>query len=162
MSTLGIPGLLLWEGPPGPRRATADRKGPGGPALGGATGLAGISYPCCFGRRVPRPSPNPRDPVRFVNHEYVTTEDLSVNEIESISEWVLEHVFKIPNAVPETDDSDSVPIVKHLVDYYFVNNHFLAAIIPATFSVSFKAVHLFVISFWSCDAVFDLIKPPKH
>lgn len=102
------------------------------------------------------------DPVRFVNQEYVTTEDLSVNEIESISEWVLEHVFKIPNAVPETDDFDSVPIVKHLVDYYFVNNHFLAAIIPATFSISFKAVHLFVISFWSCDAVFDLIKPPKH
>lgn len=98
------------------------------------------------------------DPVRFVNHRYVTTEDLSVNEIKSISEWILEDVCNIPNAVPETDDDDATSIVKHFVDYYFFNNHFLAASIPISFSLSFKAVHLFVPSLWYCDAIIDLIK----
>jgi len=102
------------------------------------------------------------DPVRFVDHKFVSDDDLSVNEIESISEWFLEHVLHIHNAVPERNEDDSSSIVKHFVDYYFVNNHFIATVIPSCISISFKVVHFFAPSFWDCDHVFILIQPPRQ
>ena len=102
------------------------------------------------------------DPVRFVNNKFVSEDDLSVNEIESISEWFLEHVLHIHNAVPETNEDDSTSVVKHFVDYYFFNNHFIATVIPSFISISFKVVHFFAPSFWHCDPVFILIQPPRH
>lgn len=101
------------------------------------------------------------DPVRFENNKYPPTEDLSINQIESISEWVLEGLLHINNAVPETGDDDSAVVVKHIATYYFIHNYVMPVLIPPGVTLHFKAIHIFIASLWECDIVNVLTKPPR-
>ncbi len=55
-------------------------------------------------------------------------EDLSINEMESVAEVILEKAFLIDNALPETDDPDSDNMVKKVevcmttIAFYFNND----------------------------------------
>ncbi|MCC5945953.1 MAG: hypothetical protein JJT94_13560 [Bernardetiaceae bacterium] len=53
----------------------------------------------------------------------IQTEDTSINEIESVMEFVLECVLDIEDAIPEHDEGDNQNPLKTLtVVYWFVNN----------------------------------------
>lgn len=60
---------------------------------------------------------DPPDLLQNIDADPELEEDLSVNEIESISELILEQGFHWVNAVPETDDPDSDNIVKKVEIY---------------------------------------------
>lgn len=102
------------------------------------------------------------DSIRFVNNNYVSTEDLSINEMESISEWVLEKIFGITNAVPEYDDDDVNSIVKVFIDQFVLTERFIPEI-----STLFKTIHtekvypIYKASSWYCVTKPVLKQPPK-
>jgi hypothetical protein len=49
------------------------------------------------------------------------TEDLSINEMESIAEWVLEEGLNIENAIPEQDETDNEDTFQKALDFVFQN-----------------------------------------
>jgi hypothetical protein len=55
---------------------------------------------------------DPPDVLANLDADVELEEDLSVNEMESITEVLLEKAFDIENAVPENDDPDSDNFVK--------------------------------------------------
>lgn len=55
---------------------------------------------------------DPPDLLKNLDNDFALEEDVSVNEMESISEVVLEKVLDLHNAVPETDDEDSETLLK--------------------------------------------------
>jgi len=75
-----------------------------------------------------------------VNPDWVS-EDLSVNDMESISEIICEQILHIDNAFPEFDDHDNndggAPIITHL-DLFFYNQPVIA-IMPFTYTHSHYA-----------------------
>ncbi|MDX2194931.1 MAG: hypothetical protein NW207_00805 [Cytophagales bacterium] len=64
---------------------------------------------------------DPPDAQYNADYDYELEEDLSVNEMESISEVVLEEVLDIDNAVPETDDSDTEGTLKKVEKTEIIN-----------------------------------------
>lgn len=72
-------------------------------------------------------------------HLYVTLsgevkEDLSVNEMESIAEWTLEHLLNLTNAVPEHDDADQVHPIKAFF-YWVAPDTLLSFLLPPIIAV---------------------------
>ena len=55
---------------------------------------------------------DPPDMLKNMDLDPELEEDLSINEIESFSELVMEQAFNFENAFPETDDPDSDNVVK--------------------------------------------------
>jgi hypothetical protein len=102
---------------------------------------------------------DPPDVLRNVDADPELEEDLSVNEIESISEMVLEQAFDIENAVPETDDPDSDNFVKKVEIFspfekcYLVYFSIVLSKNPTTFFYS----QLDLVTFWS-----EIVNPPPE
>jgi hypothetical protein len=66
---------------------------------------------------------------------YYIPEDLSYNEVESITEYVLEHIFDLKNIVNEqedTDENDSFS-TKKAIDFSYYQ-HVLKSVLPYSFS----------------------------
>jgi hypothetical protein len=102
------------------------------------------------------------DSIRFVNNQYVSSEDLSVNEMESISEWVLEKIFGICNAVPEYDDDDATSFSKVFIDYFFIKAEYNTNISKILVSsIAEKPLYGYSPSFWYCVTKPVLKQPPK-
>lgn len=101
------------------------------------------------------------DSVRFVNNQYVSSEDLSVNEMESISEWVLEKIFGISNAVPEYDDDDATSFNKVFIDYFFTKAEYITNISKIVIPMVDKPLYGYSPSFWYCVTKPVLKQPPK-
>ena len=57
-------------------------------------------------------------------------ENLSVNEMESIGEWVLEHIPGVTNAMPEQDESDDYGKVTKAFYYWVASTN---SIVPVNF-----------------------------
>lgn len=55
---------------------------------------------------------DPPDLLQNLDDDIELEEDLSINEVETFYEFVMEKCFDIDNAVPETDDPDSDNLVK--------------------------------------------------
>lgn len=55
---------------------------------------------------------DPPDLLRNLDNDVALEEDISINEMESISEVVLEQVLDLDNAVPETHDEESDTYLK--------------------------------------------------
>lgn len=55
---------------------------------------------------------DPPDLLRNLDNDLALEEDVSINEMESISEVLLEKVFGMHNVVPETDDEDHETYLK--------------------------------------------------
>jgi hypothetical protein len=84
-------------------------------------------------------------------------EDLSLNEIESIVEFVLEDVFHIQNALPECDEQDeAAELVKTSVVY-------ISSPYPVSIARLFHGGTLFTFAPCSSDALqptLDILSPP--
>lgn len=76
---------------------------------------------------------DPPDVLKNIDNDLELEEDLSLNEIESIAELILESGFDIVNAVPESDDPDSDSFFKKydIFESNFKSFHFFVTIIPA-------------------------------
>lgn len=102
------------------------------------------------------------DTIRFVNNQYVSTEDLSINEMESISEWVLEKVFGITNAVPEYDDEDVNSICKVFMDQFVLTERYVANFPQVFMRFRPKSIYTtYKTSFWYCVSKPVLKQPPR-
>jgi len=69
--------------------------------------------------------------------DYAVAEDLSYNEIESITEWFTEDVLQIKDTFKETDeqgDEDNNGFIKKVVDLKFYQVHFEEETIPTILS----------------------------
>ncbi|MBY0426468.1 MAG: hypothetical protein K2Q22_12580, partial [Cytophagales bacterium] len=64
---------------------------------------------------------DPPDLLKNIDGDPELEEDLSINEIESFSELVLEQGFELENAVPETDDPDSDNLIKKVEIFSYEN-----------------------------------------
>lgn len=61
-------------------------------------------------------------------------EDLSINEIESVCELLLENCFGIENAIPEHEESDDESDVTNVGEDYFFQQLFVFVVLPPNFS----------------------------
>ena len=85
-------------------------------------------------------------------------EDLSVNDIESLVELVLETGLDLEDAVPEHDESDEDNKLRHLADFYCVLPAVIRFAVPALLSVSASAVYQ-----KSCPTqAFEIHSPPPE
>ncbi len=55
---------------------------------------------------------DPPDLLKNIDNDLALEEDLSINEIESVIELVVEQGLDIQNAIPESDDNDSEDFCK--------------------------------------------------
>jgi hypothetical protein len=66
---------------------------------------------------------DPPDILTNLDHDMELEEDLSINEMESISELILEKYFNLTDAVPENDDSESENLIKKIdIPHELVNS----------------------------------------
>jgi hypothetical protein len=62
----------------------------------------------------------------------IVSEDLSINEMESVSEWVLEHFLGCWNAIPERDEPDGDSVIsKVLVTWFMPQPAYYALPLPS-------------------------------
>lgn len=102
---------------------------------------------------------DPPDLLRNIDNDMALEEDLSVNEIESIAELVLEHGMDMENAVPESDDSDTENLLKkYEVVSFFQNNILDFAPIDFSMSIEHNSVVLHYFSAFSLS----LDSPPPQ
>jgi len=80
---------------------------------------------------------DPPDFLKNIDADIELEEDLTVNEIESIAELVLEHGMDMDNAIPETDDSDTENLLKkyEVVDF---DRQYVVDFIPFFFALSLE------------------------
>ena len=78
---------------------------------------------------------DPPDFLKNIDADIELEEDLSVNEIESIAEFVLEHGMDMDNAVPETDDSDTENLLKKYEVLNF-DRQYVVDFVPTVFTLS--------------------------
>jgi hypothetical protein len=71
---------------------------------------------------------DPPDLMQNMDNDFAFEEDLSVNEIESIVELVMEKGMDMKDAIPESDDSDSEDFCKKMEI-----NVFLVTFLPVEF-----------------------------
>lgn len=69
---------------------------------------------------------DPPDLLKNLDNDIALEEDVSVNEMESISEVVLEKVLDLHNAVPETDDEDAETLLKKVE----ISEHYYTLAVP--------------------------------
>lgn len=70
-------------------------------------------------------SVDPPDVLYNLDHDIHWEEDLSMNEIESVSEFVLEKCLDMTNAVPETEENDNLLVDKKLEIHTNWNDFFV-------------------------------------
>lgn len=69
---------------------------------------------------------DPPDLLKNLDNDIALEEDVSVNEMESISEVVLEKVLDLHNAVPETEDEDAETLLKKVE----ISEHHYTLVVP--------------------------------
>lgn len=100
------------------------------------------------------------DAIHVVNDRCVSTEDLSINEMESISEWILEHFFGITNAVPEYDDDDISSIHKVFIHQSLCRPEPIVYL-QQNYRIVEKSLYSYKPSFWYCVTKPVLEHPPR-
>lgn len=70
-------------------------------------------------------------------------EDLRVNEMESIGEWVLEHILGLTNAIPEHDASDESGHIAKSFFYWVAPDQFMSFLLPPAADTIHPAVYSF-------------------
>lgn len=94
-----------------------------------------------------------------MDNDMALEEDLSVNEIESIAELVLEHGMDMENAIPESDDSETENLLKKYEVISFFQNHLLD-FEPIYFSMSIE--HNAVVPHYFSAFSLSLDSPPPQ
>ncbi len=102
---------------------------------------------------------DPPDMLRNLDADPEMEEDLSVNEIESISELLLEKGLDMENAVPETDDPDSDNFVKKAEIFSSIEKCF---VVQFNIHFSEKSILFFyqpsaTVSIWT-----EILNPPPE
>ncbi len=87
-------------------------------------------------------------------------EDLSLNEMESFGELLLEQVLGFDNAVPEHDDAEDEANMAPIGPDYFFHQPFAFTVAPANWYV--LPLHLSVYSAGVLSLVADIIAPPPQ
>ncbi|MCK8492743.1 MULTISPECIES: hypothetical protein [Spirosoma] len=88
------------------------------------------------------------DPYAHPRYPGERREDLSINEIESFGELLLEECFGFENAIPEHEESDDDSEVTNVEHDYFFHQLFVFTTLPARYwylirqSVPFKPAHV--------------------
>lgn len=85
---------------------------------------------------------DPPDFLKNIDADIELEEDLTVNEIESIAELVLEHGMDMDNAIPETDDSDAENLLKKHEVLSF-DRQYVVDFVPIVFTLSVEHHSLF-------------------
>ncbi|QJW89925.1 hypothetical protein HNV11_11320 [Spirosoma taeanense] len=99
------------------------------------------------------------------HHVQVTTtgamrEDLSINEMESVGEWVLEHLFDL--MVPEHDEPDDHgKLTKSLVHWLIPSTSIYTLLPPSCAGVSPKVLIAFL-PFPYASHTADVLSPPPQ
>ncbi|GAB3503447.1 hypothetical protein GCM10027341_32570 [Spirosoma knui] len=65
-------------------------------------------------------SVDPPDHRVHISKTGVVHEDLTINEMESITEWVLEHFLGCKNAIPEHDEPDGHSVISKVFVVWFM------------------------------------------
>lgn len=91
------------------------------------------------------------------NVQYTVHEDLSVNEQESIVEFFLENVLGIENAIPESDEGDSVQDSGKALFYHHEERKSLQ--LPVHKPIAVNEEHIFFYRSLLLDC-FNEINPP--
>ena len=86
-------------------------------------------------------------------------ENLSVNEMESVGEWILEHILGVTNAVPEHDESDEFGKVTKSFFYWVAsNNSVVFLLLPAEYTVDSATYSICSLTFSTCYT--EVTSPP--
>lgn len=86
-------------------------------------------------------------------------ENLSVNEMESVGEWILEHILGVTNAVPEHDESDEFGKVTKSFFYWIAsNNSVVFLLLPAEYTVDSATYSICSLTFSTCYT--EVTSPP--
>ncbi|GAB4044564.1 hypothetical protein GCM10028774_64360 [Spirosoma jeollabukense] len=86
-------------------------------------------------------------------------ENLSVNEMESVGEWILEHILGVTNAVPEHDESDEFgKVTKSFFYWVSSNNSVVFLMLPVAYTVDSATYSICSLTFSTCYP--EVISPP--
>lgn len=86
-------------------------------------------------------------------------EDLSVNEMESIGEWILEHLLGLTDAVPEQDEAEDAGKITKDFSYWIAPAAPLAFLLPASTDMIPPVRFAFRVSFAS-SCLPEVVSPP--
>jgi hypothetical protein len=102
---------------------------------------------------------DPPDLMVNLDSDIAFEEDLSINEMESLAEVILEKGFEMENALPETDDQDPESLVKKVEIFLtqcFVSEHNIFN----TVSILPRVTKLFCIIY--SNIYLDFFSPPPE
>ena len=103
---------------------------------------------------------DPPDLLKNLDNDIALEEDTSINEMESISEVVLEQVLDLDNAIPETDDEETETYLKK-VEIFQSNYVLVCPSMPIISIVSQEKTCSFGSLFIKQASLKTLSPPPK-
>jgi hypothetical protein len=98
----------------------------------------------------------------YVSATGVIQEDLTFNEIESISEWILEHVLGIDDAVPEHDEPDTGGAVYKIHIKLSLPQRLLFIVLPSKSVAQANSVKFLFLSLPYLSCAQEINAPPPR